>query len=85
LIAGRIVVRQSRVRFHWPGIPPSLGKLLQKVPRRLFAQRWKNHPSEGNLMRMNLAKYCTIKVEKYMKRVPGRRRIKFYKIRFKED
>ncbi len=44
--------------------PPSLGKLLQKVPRRLFAQRRKNHHSEENLMRMNLAKYCTIKVEK---------------------
>jgi hypothetical protein len=33
----------------------------------------KNHPSEENLMRMNLVKYCTVKSRKNkLKRVPGR-------------
>jgi hypothetical protein len=32
-----------------------------------------NHPSEENLMRMNLVTYCTVKVGKInKKRVPGR-------------
>jgi hypothetical protein len=46
-----------------PGTPPS-EKLQQEAQRRRFAQRRKKHPGEENLMRMNLVKYCTVKVEK---------------------
>jgi hypothetical protein len=47
-----------------PPDTPTLRKILQEAQHRRFAQRRKNHPSEENLMRMNLVKYCIVKVEK---------------------
>ncbi len=44
-----------------PARHPSLRKLQQEAQRRWFAQRRKSHPSEENLMWMNLVKYCNVK------------------------
>jgi hypothetical protein len=47
-----------------PGTPPSK-KLQQEAPaQKIFSAHRKKHPSEENLMRMNLVKYCIVKVEK---------------------
>jgi hypothetical protein len=55
------------------------GKVIDSPARPLLPQKTsagspaqKNHPSEENLMRMNLVKYFTLKVENKLKRVPGR-------------